>query len=201
MARAGTNYLGRSIIPPTGLVGEMNLSAELRSTDELPGHAFFRRPGRTAQPGSRAVAAARTAAAPPTPPAPPALSRRRHSNRRPLHLRHRPHLPWPHHKRPRRRSGVESQLKSRPLSGGRRNSWRAGSAGARLLLTRAADATMPACPSSWPRLSTRLRRVSSAQPTPGPDLVQARNWYQRASEWGSPEGAAPLDALASFPRR
>jgi len=92
-----------AIIPPTDFVGEMNLSAELRGPDGAAlVTTFFRLTWTSAQPGSAAVPAARTAAPPPAPPAP---LRRRHSNRRPLHLRHRPHLPWPHHKRPRSRSG------------------------------------------------------------------------------------------------
>src|SRR5262249_28136928 len=40
------------------------------------------------------------------------------------------------------------------------------------------------------------RRLSS--PDPGPDLKQARTWYQRAREWGSPEAQRQLDALASY---
>jgi hypothetical protein len=35
----------------------------------------------------------------------------------------------------------------------------------------------------------------------GTDLAQARIWYQRAREWGSPEAQRQLDALASYPRR
>ena len=35
----------------------------------------------------------------------------------------------------------------------------------------------------------------------GPDLAQARNWYQKAREWGAPEAQRQLDALASYPRR
>jgi hypothetical protein len=33
-----------------------------------------------------------------------------------------------------------------------------------------------------------------------PDLALARAWYQRAREWGSPDGAKQLDALASAER-
>jgi hypothetical protein len=35
----------------------------------------------------------------------------------------------------------------------------------------------------------------------GPDLAQARNWYQKAREWGAPEAQRQLDALASYPRK
>jgi TPR repeat protein len=44
-----------------------------------------------------------------------------------------------------------------------------------------------------------LRQYSAADPEP--DLAQARNWYQRAREWGSPEAQRQLDALASYSRR
>ena len=33
-----------------------------------------------------------------------------------------------------------------------------------------------------------------------PDLALARAWYQRAREWGSPDAAKQLDALASAER-
>jgi TPR repeat protein len=41
-----------------------------------------------------------------------------------------------------------------------------------------------------------LRHFSAAEP--GPDLNQARNWYQKAREWGAPEAQRQLDALASY---
>jgi hypothetical protein len=44
-----------------------------------------------------------------------------------------------------------------------------------------------------------LRQFSSAEL--GPDLAQARNWYQKAREWGAPEAQRQLDALASYPLR
>jgi hypothetical protein len=44
-----------------------------------------------------------------------------------------------------------------------------------------------------------LRQYSTADPAP--DVAQARNWYQRAKEWGAPEAQRQLDALASYPRR
>jgi TPR repeat protein len=44
-----------------------------------------------------------------------------------------------------------------------------------------------------------LKQYGTADPAP--DVAQARNWYQRAKEWGSPEAQRQLDALASYPRR
>jgi hypothetical protein len=45
-----------------------------------------------------------------------------------------------------------------------------------------------------------VSRQSSVADKGGPDLVQARNWYQKAREWGSPEAQRLLDALASYQR-
>ncbi|WP_291689683.1 hypothetical protein [Bradyrhizobium sp.] len=42
---------------------------------------------------------------------------------------------------------------------------------------------------------------AARQPTasdPGPDIAQARGWYQRARDWGSPDAQRQLDALASY---
>ncbi len=43
------------------------------------------------------------------------------------------------------------------------------------------------------------RHLSGADP--GPDVAQARDWYQKAREWGAPDAQRQLDALASYPRR
>jgi len=45
-----------------------------------------------------------------------------------------------------------------------------------------------------------VSRQSSLADRTGPDAVQARNWYQKAREWGSPEAQRLLDALASYQR-
>lgn len=45
-----------------------------------------------------------------------------------------------------------------------------------------------------------VSRQSSVADRTGPDPVQARNWYQKAREWGSPEAQRLLDALASYQR-
>ena len=72
---------------------------------------------------------------------------------------------------------------------------------ARMLLRRAADAQSARAAILLAKTfdPTTLRQLSTADP--GPDLAQARNWYQKAKEWGSPEAQRQLDALASFPRR
>jgi TPR repeat protein len=72
---------------------------------------------------------------------------------------------------------------------------------ARMLLRRAADAQNARAALLLAKTfdPTTLRQLSAADP--GPDLAQARNWYQKAKEWGAPEAQRQLDALASYPRR
>jgi hypothetical protein len=73
--------------------------------------------------------------------------------------------------------------------------------GARALLMRAAEfhdarAALALAKTFDPAVS----RQSSGADKGGPDLAQARNWYQKAREWGSPEAQHLLDALASYQR-
>jgi hypothetical protein len=69
---------------------------------------------------------------------------------------------------------------------------------ARALLLRAAEAHDARAALSLAKTfdPIALRRFSTTDP--GPDLTQARNWYQRAREWGAPEAQRQLDALASY---
>jgi hypothetical protein len=69
---------------------------------------------------------------------------------------------------------------------------------ARLLLLRAAEARDARAALYLAKTFDPIasRQVSSADAAP--DLNQARIWYQRAREWGSPEAQRQLDALASY---
>jgi len=69
---------------------------------------------------------------------------------------------------------------------------------ARLLLLRAAEAHDARAALALARTYDPIasRQLSTADP--GPDVAQARNWYQRAREWGAPEAQRQLDALASY---
>jgi hypothetical protein len=71
---------------------------------------------------------------------------------------------------------------------------------ARLLLLRAAEARDARAALALAKTydPIALRQLSTTDP--GPDLAQARNWYQKAREWGAPEAQRQLDALASYPR-
>jgi len=72
---------------------------------------------------------------------------------------------------------------------------------ARVLLMRAAEShDARAALALAKTFDPAVSRQSSLADKGGPDLVQARNWYQRAREWGSPEAQRLLDALASYQR-
>ena len=71
---------------------------------------------------------------------------------------------------------------------------------ARLLLLRAAQAhdaraALLLAKSFDPIVSKRFGMADAE-----PDLAQARNWYQKAEEWGASEARRELDALASHTR-
>jgi hypothetical protein len=71
---------------------------------------------------------------------------------------------------------------------------------ARLLLLRAAQAhdaqaALLLAKSFDPILSKQFGMADAE-----PDLAKARNWYQKAEEWGASEARRELDALASYPR-
>ena len=71
---------------------------------------------------------------------------------------------------------------------------------ARLLLLRAAEAhdagaALSLAKTFDPKLSKQFGAAD-----PEPDLAQARNWYQKAEEWGAIEARRKLEALASYNR-
>jgi len=69
--------------------------------------------------------------------------------------------------------------------------------GARALLLRATDARDARAAYSLAKSYDPILSRQSGAPDAGPDLAQARAWYQKAREWGAPEAQRQLDALAS----
>jgi len=71
---------------------------------------------------------------------------------------------------------------------------------ARLLLLRAAQAhdarAALLLAKSFDPIVSKQFGMADAEP----DLAQARNWYQKAEQWGASEARRELDALASYPR-
>jgi hypothetical protein len=69
---------------------------------------------------------------------------------------------------------------------------------ARLLLIRAAEAHDARAALMLAKTfdPTIAKQLTASQPAP--NLAQARGWYQKAREWGSPDAQRQLDALASY---
>ena len=187
-----------AIIPPTDFVGEMNLSAELYTADGATlVTTFVRLTWASVQSDSAAVVdATRTAAAPPAavapaPPQPQAMAP--------------PSQPAAAADTPQARAEPVQELSPNEVAALVRRAQELLASGdlpaARMLLRRAADAQNARAALLLAKTfdPITLRHLSTADP--GPDLAQARNWYQRAKEWGAPEAQRQLDALASFPRR
>jgi len=188
-----------AIIPPTDFVGELNLAAELRGTDGATlVTTFVRLTWTSAQTGSTAVSAASTAAAPPPPPVAPAPQQ-------PQAAASPPPAAAPAVATPQAQAEPIRELSPNEIAALVRRAQELLASGdlqgARLLLTRAADAHDARAALLLAKTfdPTASRQFSAADA--GPDVDQARNWYQRAREWGSPEAQRQLDALASFPRR
>jgi hypothetical protein len=195
-----------AIIPPTDFVGEMNLSAELYTADGATlVTTFVRLTWASAQSDSAAaVVATSTAATPlapvaaappgpvaPAPPQPQALAT--------------PPQAAAAVATPQARAEPIQELSPNEIAGLVRRAQELLASGdlqgARVLLKRAAEAQNARAALLLAKTfdPIALRQLSTADP--GPDLAQARNWYQRAKEWGSPEAQRQLDALASYPRR
>jgi hypothetical protein len=187
-----------AIIPPTDFVGEMNLPAELYTVDGATlVTTFVRLTWASVQSDSAAaVVATRSVAAPPAavapaPPQPQAMAP--------------PSQPAAAADTPQARAEPVRELSPNEVAALVRRAQELVASGdlpaARMLLRRAADAQSARAAILLAKTfdPTTLRQLSTADP--GPDLAQARNWYQKAKEWGSPEAQRQLDALASFPRR
>lgn len=219
-----------AIIPPTDFVGALNLSAELHSSDGAALVTTFVRPTWTAAPTADASAAsAGMATAPPGPVAPAQLQPQAMASppaaatvvappaatalaftapavtTPPVTA---PAVPTPLARAeptPPVRAEPTQELSPNEIAGLVRRAQELMASGdlqdARALLTRAAEAhdaraALLLAKTFDPMTSRQLGAADQ-----GPDLAQARNWYQRAREWGSPEAQRQLDALASYPRR
>ena len=68
---------------------------------------------------------------------------------------------------------------------------------ARLLLRRAAEAHDSRAALLLAKTFDPIASKQFGAADPEPDLAQARNWYQKAEEWGAPEAQRQLEALAN----
>jgi hypothetical protein len=70
--------------------------------------------------------------------------------------------------------------------------------GARLLLIRAVEAQDARAALMLAKTFDPTVARQLAPSVPGANVAQARGWYQKAREWGSPDAQRQLDALASY---
>jgi hypothetical protein len=186
-----------SVIPPADFVGVMNLTAELRGSDgaALVG-SFVRLTWTSApRPDGPVVGASTSAATVPSGPAPPTPQQQ------------------PLQQRPIASPGPPSAARAEPpvreinpdeVAGFVKRAQELLKTGdlqaARLLLLRAAEAhdarAALLLAKTFDPIVSKQFGVADAEP----DLAKARNWYQKAEQWGAAEARRELDALASFTR-
>jgi hypothetical protein len=184
-----------SIVPPADFVGVMNLTAELRGADGAALVSSLVRltwtsatPVGTVEMSASAAAAASGPPAAPTPPQQqPLASLGLASPGSPSVARAEPPV---REIDPDEVAGFVKRAQELLATG----DLQAG----RLLLLRAAEArnaraALLLAKTFDPILSKQFGAAD-------PDLAQARNWYQKAEEWGASEARRQLEALASFNR-
>jgi hypothetical protein len=205
------------VIPPADFAGELNLSAELRSPEGTAQVTSFMQliwraaPPATVLATSNAVTTSAVPAPPPQQPTAPQLQQPVVLPPQPLpQAQPQPQTvaslpatstPAP---QPQPRTDAIRELSPNEIAGLVRRAQEMLANGdvkaARLFLLRAAEARDARAALALAKTydPIALRQLSSVDP--GPDLAQARNWYQKAREWGAPEAQRQLDALASYPR-
>jgi hypothetical protein len=181
-----------SIVPPADFVGVMNLTAELRGADgaALVG-SLVRLTWTSATPvGTVEVSASAAAAAsgPPAAPTPP--------QQQPLASPGSPSVaraePPVREIDPDEVAGFVKRAQELLATG----DLQAG----RLLLLRAAEARDARAALLLAKTFDPILSKQFGAADPERDLAQARNWYQKAEEWGASEARRQLEALASFNR-
>ena len=178
-----------SIIPPADFVGVMNLTAELRGSDGAALVSSLVRltwtsatpVGSVGVPASAAVVAS-VPAAPPTPQPQQSIT----SPEPPVAARAEPPV---------------REINPDEVAGFLRRAQELLAAGdvqaARLLLLRAAEAHDAGAALSLAKTFDPILSKQFGAADPEPDLAQARNWYQKAEEWGALEARRQLEALAN----
>jgi len=184
-----------SIIPPADFVGVMNLTAELRSSD---GDALVSSQVRlTWTPASTVGISASTATVPSVPAAtvpsvPAAPTSQQQSVARPAPSA------------PARAALPAREINPDEIAGFVRRAQELLAAGdlqaARLLLLRAAEARDVRAALALAKTFDPIVSKQFGVADQDVDLAQARNWYQKAEEWGAPEARRQLEALASYAR-
>ena len=181
-----------SIVPPADFVGVMNLTAELRGADGAAlVSSLVRLTWMSATPVGTVEVSASAAAAASGPPAAPA----------------------PTQQQPLASPGSPSVARAEPpvreidpdeVAGFLRRAQELLATGdlqaGRLLLLRAAEARDARAALLLAKTFDPILSKQFGAADREPDLAQARNWYQKAEEWGALEARRQLEALASYNR-
>jgi hypothetical protein len=184
-----------SVIPPADFVGVMNLTAELRGSEGAAlVSSVVRLTWTSTRPGDTVGASANAATAPSDPAAPTPQQQ-------------------PQQQRPIASPGPPSAARAEPpvreinpdeVAGFVRRAQELLTTGdlqaARLLLLRAAEAHDARAALLLAKTFDPIASKQFGAADAEPDLAQARNWYQKAEEWGASEARHELDALASYTR-
>lgn len=193
-----------SIIPPADFVGVMNLTAELGGSDGVaPANGFVRLTWTSARPGGSVGVSASAATAPSSPaalaPSSPAAT-----------APSSPAAPAPQLQQPTASPAPAAAARAEPLmreidpneiAAFIKRAQELLTTGdlqaARLLLRRAAEAHDAGAALLLAKTFDPTVSKQFGAADPEHDLAQARNWYQKAEEWGAPEAQRQLEALAN----
>ena len=180
-----------SIIPPTDFVGVMNLTAELRGSDGAALVSSLVRLTWTSATPVDTVGVSASAAAVASGPAAPTPQQQQS-------------ITSPEPPGAARAEPPVRQINSDEVAGFLRRAQELLAAGdvqaARLLLLRAAEAHDASAALSLAKTFDPILSKQFGAADPEPDLAQARNWYQKAEEWGALEARRQLEALANYNR-
>ena len=171
------------VIPPQDFAGDINLAAELRTGDNV----------------ALVTSVIQLSwKAPPPPPPPPVAAP---AAPPPPQVAAAPAAPEPAPSPPAPRADPTRDLSNNEVGSLVRRAQEmlamGDVKGARALLLRAADARDARAAYSLAKTYDPILARQSGAVDAGPDLAQARSWYQKAREWGAPEAQRQLDALAT----
>jgi hypothetical protein len=207
------------VIPPADFVGELNLFAELHNADGAAQVSSAMQLVWTAAAPATALAtssatppsAAPSSAIPAPQPLPPAMPQPSLQapplpQAQPLPQQQTiaalPATPAPAAAAPQPRADTVRELSPNEIAALVRRAQELLATGdvkaARALLLRATEAHDPRAALALAKTFDPIVSRQSTTIDAGPDLNQARTWYQRAREWGAPEAQRQLDALASY---
>jgi hypothetical protein len=212
-----TEISSAMVIPPADFVGELNLSAELRNADGAAlATSAMQLVWKAAAPATALVTSspAPTSAIPA--PQPPPLATPQPSLQAPPLPQTQPQQPLPQQQTiaalpttpapaavaAQPRADAARELSPNEIAALIRRAQELLATGdvkaARALLLRATEAHDPRAALALAKTFDPIVSRQSATIDAGPDLNQARTWYQRAKEWGAPEAQRQLDALAGY---